>query len=149
LILIKPGHPSNAQFPILVTEAGISMLVRLVHLRNAPSPIFVTGRPSISAGITSVAALPVYSVMVAPPFCPRSCMVRAVTSAFDRFWPFFVPGALGAAPPQRLSASLGRNRRRRRIWRSLKTRRVPPLRRLHGLSRPSDQPLFSRVHFCR
>ena len=41
-MLVKLLHPSNAEYPILVTPSGILMLVKLLHPEKACSPIRVT-----------------------------------------------------------------------------------------------------------
>ena len=42
LMLARDSHPSNADFPMLVTLSGMLMLVRDSHQENAESPILVT-----------------------------------------------------------------------------------------------------------
>ncbi len=40
--IFRLSQPQNAPPPIVVTEFGISTLVKLLHLANADSPIVVT-----------------------------------------------------------------------------------------------------------
>ena len=51
VMLVSPVQPENAQSPMEVTLSGIVMLVNPVDPENA-SPILVTGRLLIVAGIT-------------------------------------------------------------------------------------------------
>jgi hypothetical protein len=57
-------HPENALPPIAVTLVGMVMELRLLHPSNTLSPMAVTGMPPITAGIVTIAALPLYPVMV-------------------------------------------------------------------------------------
>ena len=54
----------NAYSLISVTLSGMVMLVKLLQPLNALSPIFVTGRPSISFGIFIFTASAVQAVIV-------------------------------------------------------------------------------------
>jgi hypothetical protein len=49
---------------MLVTLSGIVTLVRLVHHRNAPSPMLTTGKPFIVLGMTTSPPGPVYLVIM-------------------------------------------------------------------------------------
>ena len=63
-ILIKLLQFVNAPVAIEVIEDGMVILVKLLQLKNAPAPITVTGRLRIEAGISRIAAYPVYFVIV-------------------------------------------------------------------------------------
>ena len=41
-MFVRPLHPPNAEFPILVTLVGIVTFVRLVQFAKAPLPMLVT-----------------------------------------------------------------------------------------------------------
>ena len=62
--MVRFVHPLNAQFPIVVTLFGMTMLVREVHPLNAKFAIAVTLIPLIVSGIVMLVLEPVYPVIV-------------------------------------------------------------------------------------
>jgi len=67
-MLVRLVHLKKASSPMLVTLSGIVMLVRLVQLSKAAPPMLVIGLPSIVSGMTSSPVAPsLQSVMVTSP----------------------------------------------------------------------------------
>jgi hypothetical protein len=61
---VKPLQWANALLPMVVTEGGMVTPVKLMQWANAWYPMVVTGKPSIISGMFTVAAFPVYLVII-------------------------------------------------------------------------------------
>ncbi len=64
ITLVIALHPAKASDPIVVTPTGTTTLCKPARPWNAFAPMEVTGLPSIVDGITTLAAVPEYRVML-------------------------------------------------------------------------------------